>query len=199
MSAQPLHERLRAAAEALEAERISLQQLADAHGGAALGSWLVLLSLPCILPIAGLGTVLGCGLLALCAAVWRGQQTPSLPGAVAELALPRRSAHKLLHRLAGFYAFSARWTRERATRLLQARAWLAAKLGFMAVLIILPMPLGNVLPALSVALLGLGLAFRDGLAVLASVLMALLATAYAGFLGVVLVWVGQQGLARWFS
>lgn len=195
-----LAERLRAAADELASEeRVSLQQLADAHGGAALGSWLVLLSLPCILPIAGLGSVLGCGLLALCTAVLRDQQQPSLPGAVAGLALPRRSAHKLLHRLADFYAFSARWTRQRAPGLLQARAWLAAKLGFMAVLIILPMPLGNVLPALAVALLGLGLVFRDGLAVLASAAMAVLATAYAGALGVGLLWLGREGLARWLS
>jgi hypothetical protein len=177
-----LPSRLRRAATTLDADRVSLQQLADAHGSAALGSWLILLALPCVLPVAGVGTVLGFGLLALAAALWRGQQQPQLPARVSGLALKRVQAAKLLHRLADFYAFSGRWARERAPRWLRGERSLSLKLGFMAVLIILPMPLGNVLPALSVSLLGLALAFRDGLAALLAWVAALLAAAYAAAL-----------------
>jgi hypothetical protein len=46
------------------------------------------------------------------------------------------------------------------------------------VLIFLPIPLGNVLPAASVTCLGLGLSHRDGMAALWSVALALLALAY---------------------
>lgn len=174
--------RLRQAASSLNDERVSLQQLADAHGSAALGSWLILLALPCVLPVAGVGTVLGFGLLALAAALWRGQQQPQLPARVSGLALKREQASKLLHRLADFYAFSGRWARQRAPGWLRTERGLAAKLGVMAVLIILPMPLGNILPALSVSLLGLALAFRDGLAALLAWVAALLAAAYAAAL-----------------
>jgi hypothetical protein len=84
------------------------------------------------------------------------------------------------------------WLEPRAAR------WLAPMLALMAVLIILPIPLGNVLPALSVVLLGLGLAFRDGLAVLLSLLAALLALAYALAFGFGLYWLGAEGMARFF-
>jgi hypothetical protein len=50
--------------------------------------------------------------------------------------------------------------------------------------------LGNVLPAIAVALLGLGLAFRDGLVVLLSTLFASLSVAYVAALGLGLVQLG---------
>jgi hypothetical protein len=51
------------------------------------------------------------------------------------------------------------------------------------VLIFLPIPLGNVLPAASVTTLGLGLSHRDGLAALWSAGLAGLALAYTLALG----------------
>jgi hypothetical protein len=48
----------------------------------------------------------------------------------------------------------------------------------MGVLIFLPIPLGNVLPAASVTCLGLGLSHRDGMAALWSAALAVLALAY---------------------
>ena len=51
----PLHERLRGAAQALQGERVSVAELAAAHGPAAQGTLLVLLAVPCLLPMAGVG------------------------------------------------------------------------------------------------------------------------------------------------
>ena len=45
----------------------------------------------------------------------------------------------------------------------------------MAAIVILPIPFGNVLPALSMMLIGLGLVFRDGIAVLLGLVTAVLA------------------------
>ena len=53
----------------------------------------------------------------------------------------------------------------------------------MAVLIILPIPFGNVLPALALMLLGLGLAYRDGVAVLLAIGTAAAALLYTATLG----------------
>jgi hypothetical protein len=44
--------------------------------------------------------------------------------------------------------------------------------------IFLPIPFGNVLPALAVSVLGLGVAHRDGAAVLLSAALALASVAY---------------------
>jgi hypothetical protein len=195
-----LHERLQAAAEALDGERTTLSELAAAHGPAARGSLLVLLAAPCVLPVAGVGTVLGFGMLALALALWRGDAQFHLPPRLAGLSLSTESAQRVLASLARFYRLAGRWSRERWAHLLRPaqRHWLAAKLAFMAFLIILPMPLGNVLPAISVALLGLGLAFRDGMAVFASTLAAVLATVYASAFGLALWWLGAEGMARLF-
>lgn len=198
---ETLHERLEAAAHTLTGERIDLQQLADAHGPAARGTLLVLLAAPCVLPIAGVGSVLGFGILALALALWRGDAAFHLPKRLATLSLSQASAHKVLSSLARFYRLAGRWSRERWAHLLtpSQRHWMAVKLAFMGFLIILPMPLGNVLPAISVALLGLGLAFRDGMAVFASTLAAALATTYAAAFAFMLWWLGSEGMASMFG
>ena len=60
----------------------------------------------------------------------------------------------------------------------------------MAVLILLPLPLGNVLPGLSLILLSLGWMFRDGLAMLVSAATGVGALGYA-------VTFGHLALAAW--
>ena len=66
-------------------------------------------------------------------------------------------------------------------------------------LIILPIPLGNVLPALALMLLGLGMVFRDGIAVLVSATLATSAVLYTAGLGLV-AWIwGVAPLMRWLQ
>lgn len=62
----------------------------------------------------------------------------------------------------------------------------------MAVIVLLPIPFGNVLPALAMMLIGLGLVFRDGVAIvlgLTTAGLALLMT--AGLVSMVWVWGGE--------
>lgn len=180
-----MERRLRTAAAALRGERVALKELEAAHGSAAQGSVLVLLAAPCMLPLSGVGTVLGLGLALLACGLWRGRAADCLPCRVARLELPLHWARRVLHLLAGFYALAGRLSRERWTKLADKppRAWMAAKVGLMALIIVLPIPLGNLLPALALVLLGLGLALRDGLAVLLGAVTALLALLFtAGLL-----------------
>lgn len=193
-AAESLADHLQAAAVGLSGERIALRQIADAHGPAAQGTMLVLLSMPCMLPIPGVGTVLGLGLLALALTLWSTQGTLQLPARVAGFDMSRAMAHRVLQHLSGLYALAGRHSRARWTTLAtqrRHRTWQIPKVVLMAVIIILPLPLGNILPALSLALLGLGLAFRDGVAVLASVVMAALAVAYVMALALGAVELGQ--------
>ena len=163
----PIVWRLRRAAAALGDERVSMQTLAQAHGPAAQGTWLLMMAVPCLLPVPGVGTVLGLGLLALAVTMWRGQTADALPGRVAGLEMSPVWARRVLKLLASAYALAGRWARERLCPIAQAErsAWLAATVGLMAVLLVLPIPFGNVLPALALMLLGLGQVFRDGLVV----------------------------------
>ena len=49
-----------------------MRAMAQAPGPEAHGTLLLLLAMPCLLPVPGVGTVLGLGMAALAAAIWRG-------------------------------------------------------------------------------------------------------------------------------
>lgn len=180
-----IEHRLRSAAAALEGERVALRQLAEAHGPAAQGTLLVLTALPCMLPIPGTGTVLGWGLVLLALAMLRGHDFTRLPEKVGNFQMPLPAARRTLNLAATFYGAASRLARERLSHLTGPghRWWAALLVALMAVLIVLPIPFGNVLPSLAVILFGLGLAFRDGLAMLAGAVMSAAAVAFAVGLG----------------
>lgn len=191
-------QQLREAADALPADRVSLDRLLQAQGAACQGSLVLLMAVPCMLPIPGTGTVLGFGLLAMALAMWRGDAQAALPGRVASLEMSGAWARKVLATLATIHAFAARVVRPRSFRWLPAEApgFTAAGVATMAVVLILPIPFGNVLPALALVLIGLGQAAGDAVmtfvGLVAAVLTAALTT--AGVLAVS-VW-GVEWLTR---
>lgn len=177
----PLHQRLERHAAEMDDRPITLGALALAHGPALPGSLLVLVSAPCALPIPGIGNVLGVTMMIMALAMWRGEDWTVLPSRVARLQLSARAARWVLRLLAHVYRLAGRWSCERLSHLtaLQRRTWLAPKVALMGAVIFLPLPFGNVLPALAVVVLGVGVAFRDGLAVLAAAGLAVASVAYA--------------------
>lgn len=195
----PIVLRLREAAATIQDERVSMRAMAQAHGPEAQGTLLLLMAMPCLLPVPGVGTVLGLGMVALALAMWRGHCDDCLPHRVAELELPRDWAQKVLMGLATAYALAGRHAKERLSHLASAdrRSGIAIAVGLMAAIVVLPIPFGNVLPAMALALIGLGLVFRDGLAVLLGLLMsaiALLVT--SGMLLLAWLW-GSAWIAGW--
>jgi len=169
MSIRDLASRLRATAGELPPGPVPLAALAQAHGGAWQASLLVLLAAPCLLPIPGVGVVLSLGLALLGLALWLAPHS-DLPPRLARLQLPREGATRSLALLAHFYERINHVTRPRMTALAgpSARWWLGPMTVVMAVLIFLPIPFGNLLPAVSLMLAGVALAARDGLLMLAS-------------------------------
>lgn len=196
----PIVERLRAAAATLDGERVPMRTLAQAHGPDAHGTLLLLMTMPCLLPVPGVGTVLGIGIAALAVAMWRGHAEACLPRRVAELELPRHWAQRVLVTLASAYALAGRHARARMSHLaaVRKRSLLALAVGLMAMVVILPIPFGNVLPALALTLIGLGLVFRDGVAAVMGLLVSALALAFTAGLGL-LAWLAWDGAASWFA
>jgi hypothetical protein len=92
----PILHRLRNAAAAIRDERVSMRATAQADGAEVHGTVLLLLAIPCLLPVPGVGTVFGLGLVALAVAMWRGHCAPCLPHRVAEIELPRHWAQPVL-------------------------------------------------------------------------------------------------------
>lgn len=195
----PIVQRLRDAAAAIQDERVSMRAMAQAHGPEAQGTLLLLLAMPCLLPVPGVGTVLGLGMAALAVAMWRGHCTPYLPRRVAELELPRHWAQRVLVGLASAYALAGRHARTRMNHLAISgrRSATALAVGLMAAIVVMPIPFGNLLPAVALVFIGLGLVFRDGVAVMLGLLMsgvALVAT--TGLLLMAWVW-GSDWILGW--
>lgn len=196
---EPLAARLHTAALRWAGQPVSLRRIAGLHGRSAHGALLVLLAIPCLLPLPGAGTVLSFGIAAFALMMWRGRARLVLPWRVGRLRLPPAPARRTLHTLAWLYARAGRFSRARLCTVAHPRQrwWLAPLVALMALLIFLPIPFGNVLPALALALLGVGLMFRDGLLMLAGLAVAALALVVMGLLGVATFEIGASLLARW--
>jgi hypothetical protein len=197
----PVVQRLRDAAASIRDERVSMRAMAQAHGPEADGTLLLLLAMPCLLPVPGVGTVLGLGLAALAVAMWRGDGVPRLPQRVAELEVPGHCARRILDGLAAAYTLAGRHARTRMVHVAGPvwRSVTATVVGLMAGVVVMPIPFGNVLPAIAVSLIGLGLVFRDGLAVVLGLLgagIALFATAGLLFAA---YHVGSEWLPGWMA
>lgn len=188
----------RGAAETAPALRLTLPDLLRLHGQASAAVLLMLSAVLSAIPIAGLGSVLAFLILALAWRWHRGGDPPALPGRMQQLALDANWSRRLLHLLAWIYASAGRFMRARWCWLQHRRlhvcwgVWIAT-MGF---LILLPLPLGNVLPSLSLVLLSLGWMFRDGLALLASGVVGTGALGWSVLVGLALVQ-GTGAAAGW--
>jgi hypothetical protein len=139
-------------------------------GDRAFGVLLLMFALPNLLPVPlpGMSAVLGLPLVLLAAQMLIGLSRPRLPARLARWCPePRHADHvvagarRLLSRLERFVR--PRWpflADDRRVRHLLGAVCLA-----LALVLALPIPLGNLLPALALSLIALGLLERDGLVV----------------------------------
>lgn len=170
----PLSVVLRILASDLNRERISVSDLLSALGDRALGALMFVFAIPNVLPTPpGTSTVLGAPLIFLAAQVAFGR-SPWLPAIISQRSMSREDFHVLIRRIAPWL--------ERAEKLLKPRASVLAMppmeylVGLicllLALVLVLPIPLGNMLPALAISLMALGLLERDGVWISAGLAMA---------------------------
>ena len=166
-------------------DRIAVSDLLAALGDRAVAALLFVFAVPNVLPVPpGTSAILGAPLVFLAAQLAFGRR-PWLPAVIARRTMSRSDFAALVRRIGPWLA--------RAERLLRPRmVWLAQPpmeylVGLvcllLAVVLVLPVPLGNMLPALAISLLALGVLERDGLWILAGLVAA--ATAAAVVSGVV--------------
>lgn len=179
VNSTPLSELLLALGQDPARERITVGDLLASLGDRAFGALIFIFAFPNVLPTPpGTSTLLGAPLVFLAAQLCLGWQ-PWLPALVAQRSMPRADYVRLVGRICPWLV--------RAERLLQPR-WSGLTRSPMdnvvglvclvlALLLVLPIPLGNVLPALAISLLALGLLERDGLWVLAGFVTAAAAMA----------------------
>lgn len=187
-----LSQLLRKLAEDTTRDRIAVGDLLQALGDRAIGALLFIFAFPNILPVPpGTSSVLGAPLVFLAAQLTFGMR-PWLPGFISRRSMARADFDAMIKRVVPWL--------ERAEKLLRPRIRvltlppLEYAVGLicllLATVLVLPIPLGNMLPALSISLLALGLLERDGYAIVTG----LVAAAVAAVLVSGVIWGVVQGI-----
>ncbi len=172
----PLSAVLRQLAVEPERERVSVRDLFAALGDRALAALLFVFAVPNAIPSPpGLSTVLGVPLLFLSAQLLLGRKA-WLPEFIAKRSMVRTDFEVLMGRVLPWLERAEKLLRPRLSGL--ALPPIEYALGFiclvLAVILVLPIPLGNNPPAFAIALIALGILERDGLWVLAGLCVSAL-------------------------
>ena len=155
-------------------ERVSVADLLTALSDRAVAALMLIFALPNVIPAPpGTSAIIGAPLLFLAAQLALGRG-PWLPRLIAERSMPRGHFHAIASRAAPWLARAERLMRPRFTVLAQPPAEYAigAVCLILALIVFLPIPLGNILPAFAICLFALGILERDGLWVLAGLIAA---------------------------
>lgn len=162
-----LSELLRQVADDAIGERIAIGDLLDALGDRAIGALLFVFAVPNILPMPpGTSAVLGAPLLFLAAQLTFGMR-PWLPSIISKRSMARTDFHSMVGRVIPWLQRAEKLMRPRCTVLALPPVEYAVGLVclLLAIVLTLPVPFGNMLPALSISLFALGLLARDGWAI----------------------------------
>jgi hypothetical protein len=159
-------------------ERISINDLLAAMDGRAMGALLLIFALPNVLPsLPGTSAILGLPLVYLTSQMMLGR-LPWLPKFIANRSLPHSDFAALIDRMEPWLARSERVLRPRMSWLANERAErvIGAVTLLLSVILILPIPFGNMLPAFAIALFALGLLEKDGVLVIAGIVATIVTT-----------------------
>ncbi|MDP3659582.1 exopolysaccharide biosynthesis protein [Phenylobacterium sp.] len=175
----PLSELLYALARG-DADEISVGALVDGFGPRAFGALLFVFAFACTLPLPpGASTVFGAPLVLLAPQVALGALAPWLPKRLRQRSIPAKDIRKIAAKLA---PATARIEKISGPRL----GFLFGPIGeraigvvctALALVLILPIPLGNMLPAAAVCAFALALVQRDGVLALIGYLVTIASTA----------------------
>ena len=174
-------------AEAPRGGNVTLGQLFDAMRGRAFGLLLLLLALPCALPFVYLlPQIVALPMLLIAGQMAYGRRAPWLPASVSERSLSVAALEKVVTRAGPWLRVVERVSKPRLAGL-SGRT--GSRLVGMLLLIptasiLVPLPLTNTVPGIGVAIAAFGLIERDGLLILAGLLL--------GFTWIVLLILGGQ-------
>ena len=154
---QPLSELLARIAADNTRERVSVADLLELAGDRAFGALMFVVALPNVVPTPpGFSAVLGLPLILLSAQFLWGRRTPWLPRAIVTRSIARTDFSSVISRMTS--------PMRRFERILKPRLGLLVSpaaerlLGIvLAIILFLPIPLGNMLPASAICIVSLAL------------------------------------------
>lgn len=177
---------------------ISIGDLFRALGERAFGALLLVFALPNVVPTPpGTSALLGLPLVILSAQLMLGQ-SPWLPRIIADRAMKRADFAALVARIAPWLTRGERLLRPRLSVAVSrpAERLIGGLCLLLSLILALPIPLGNILPALTICLFAFALLERDGLFALAGlagtlVSLAVLLVFYVALIKAFLYFVAQ--------
>lgn len=172
-----------------EAEAVTIGEIAGALDARAFGLSTLMFSIPSLLPMPpGLPTLVGVALLVVSVQMVAGRRELWLPAFLTKRSMSRKMLVGGFERLTPHLEAAERFARPRLLFMTGGRATVGVGLIvlLMAIVLILPLPPGgNFPPALACAILGLGLAERDGVIVLIGLVASVVSTAAVSLVTVV--------------
>lgn len=182
----PVTARLVDAARLLRGPHTTVGALFDRLGEDGLGLALLLLTLATLIPVPGpFGMTFGSLIAFVALQIMVGARTLCVPSILRRRGVPGRALRSVIGRaLPGLSRAELLLEEGRLAPLVRRRARVALALPvlLLAVAIILPIPFGNIAPALALVAFSLGLMARDGLMILAGFVVGLLALGWTGIL-----------------
>lgn len=159
-------------------DRIPLRDLRTHMGGHGLLLLLLVFALMCAipLPIPGIHVFLAAPLFYVTIQQAWGRNTLWLPEKVLNYTLPRAGFVTMIEKSKGWFIWLGHYIKPRFLPITGPIGYRVMGLIclFIAGIIIIPLPLTNVVPAISIAIIALGMACRDGLAALVGATIGLL-------------------------
>lgn len=146
-------------------DRVSVSDLMRAMDARAVAALILLFALPNVVPTPpGTSAVLGLPLLYLTAQMMLGK-LPWLPAFIADRSMLRSDYVSFVGRVTPLLARAERLLKPRLLFLTSVRAErvVGGFCLFLAIVLALPIPLGNMLPAFAISLMALGVLERDGI------------------------------------
>ncbi len=166
--------------------RATLGALVDELDERAFGLLILVLALPCCLPFVYiLPQIVAFPILFLAGQLAMGKTSPWLASGLRERDFPIATLKNTVGRASKYLGWAERFASARLeflTKGIGVRI-IGALMMIPAASILLPLPMTNTVPGIGVAIIALGLIERDGLAVLAGLVIGLLWVGLLGFLG----------------
>ena len=156
---------------------LSVADIMEATGARAIGALILLFAAPNVLPTPpGTSSILGMPLVYLTAQLMLGR-LPWLPKFISERSIYRADFIGMMDRAAPILARAEKLLKPRFSLLISAPAErVVGTICFiLAMILLLPIPLGNMLPALAICLFAFGILEKDGLWIIAGGLVSALA------------------------
>lgn len=182
---------LREFVASLTAERVALGDIVALMSDRAFGVAMAIFALPNTFPLAvpGMSAVLGAPLVLLAAQLMIGKSHPWMPGFMVRRSISRSDFLIFVNRALPILERAERLLRPRLLRLTSplGERIIGAICFLLAVILVLPIPLGNVVPSIAISLLALALIERDGIAVILGYLGAIVSFALVSTVIIALV------------